>query len=98
DKLVTGVQTCALPICRGGAVAGSALAEIGDRQFCFARTIFQEVFQLGCAMHAWNLRQRNLGRIGGRRRLDLCGNMVPGSTNDNRSEERRVGKESESGV
>ena len=32
---------------RGRAVAGSVLAEIGDRQFRLARMIFQEIFQLG---------------------------------------------------
>ncbi len=33
-------------------IAGNVLAEIGDRQFGFARTIFEEVFQFGRAVHA----------------------------------------------
>ncbi len=47
------------------------VCEIGDRQFRFARMIFQGIFQLRRAMHARNLRQRNLGRIWWRRRRDL---------------------------
>jgi hypothetical protein len=86
--LVVVGEVCGSGFRRGRAVAGSVLAEIGDRQFCFARTIFQEIFQLGCAMHAWNLRQRNLGRISGRRRRDLCGNTRPGGTNDNNPKDR----------
>src|SRR5260370_5852364 len=44
-------------------VAGGVLAEIGDRQFGFARMILHEIFQFRRVTHAWNLRQRNLGLI-----------------------------------
>src|SRR5712692_2096383 len=37
---------------RRRAVTGNVLAEIGDGQFGFARTIFEEVFQFGRAAHA----------------------------------------------
>src|SRR6267143_5130293 len=57
------------------AVAGGVLAEIGDRQFRFARMVFQEIFQFGRAIHAGNLRQRNLSRIRRWRRGGLRGDL-----------------------
>jgi hypothetical protein len=86
--LVVVGEVCGSGFRRGRAVAGSALAEIGDRQFRFARMMFQEIFQLGRAMHAWNLRQQNLRRTGRRRHGSLCGNTRPGGTNDNNPQER----------
>ncbi len=38
------------------AVAGGVLAEIGDRQFGFARMVFQEIIQLGRAVHPGDFR------------------------------------------
>ena len=70
-SLVVVGEVCGSGFRRGRAVPGSVLAEIGDRQFRFARMIFQGIFQLRRAMHARNLRQRNLGRIWWRRRRDL---------------------------
>src|SRR6266851_868947 len=50
-------------LCRRRAVARVKLAKIGDRQFRFARKVFQEIFKFGCVMHTRNLRQRNLSLI-----------------------------------
>jgi len=44
--LVVVGEVCGSGFRRGGAVAGSVLAGIDDRQFWFARTIFQEIFQV----------------------------------------------------
>src|SRR5207244_5625443 len=82
DDLVTGVQTCALPISDGGAAPGRACG--GDarrggegRRDAWARR--------PPGLHAARRSQgRRRGRARGRRR---------GPRSDRRSEERRVGKE-----
>src|SRR5258707_13755540 len=76
---------------RRRAVTGTVLAEIGDCEFSFTRTVFQEIFQFGRAVHAGDFRQRNLSSIR-RRRRDLRGNPRRSAENE-RSPKDRVADE-----
>ena len=49
------------------AVTGKILAEIGDREFRFARMILEKILQFGRAMHARNIREWNFGDVRRRR-------------------------------
>ena len=69
-------------------VAGSVLTEIGDRQFGFAWTVLQKIFQFGRVMHAWDLRQRNLCLIWRRSHGGLRGNACRRGANENNPKNR----------
>lgn len=51
----------------GNAIARQVLAKIADRQFHFARTVLEEVFQFGSTVHARNARERECRRVRKRR-------------------------------
>lgn len=51
----------------GNAIARQVLAKIADRQFHFARTVLDEVFQFGSTVHARNARERECRRVRKRR-------------------------------
>src|SRR5205823_11551068 len=87
DKLVTGVQTCALPICRSGerdrGDARGVSGARGGRQEGVEAAADARLHELGCR----GVRPRRLDRVG---RGARAGARREGRA---RSEERRVGKE-----
>src|SRR5205823_7555412 len=87
DKLVTGVQTCALPILLDQAVAVSSLLLDREREMRPQRP--------GRAAHPGS----GAGRAPspGRRAARACGSRDQARRPTRRSEERRVGKEWKSG-
>src|SRR5205823_8064274 len=83
DKLVTGVQTCALPIYERRVVAGrrAEAVDVGG------------TWQVVAGNHRRVARAQLGGRDQAEWRLALPGSGEPCSVVEERSEERRVGKE-----
>src|SRR3712207_7593080 len=79
DIGVTGVQTCALPICDGAVLNAGSTDAVGDRGFFVAPALITSVTERMAVQTD-----------------EIFGPVVtavPFDTEDERSEERRVGKE-----
>src|SRR2546430_1029223 len=70
------------------AITGDILAEIFHRQFCFARRVFEEVFQLWRSDHPWNARERNRSPAG-RREGGFLSHSRFGETQNHTPQENR---------
>src|SRR5207249_7705141 len=94
DRNVTGVQTCALPICRDGSLR--AMSEISEQEFRAEAAAFLEA-------NAERRRDVKLGWGEGSDRVNLLAEKTPEEERaevaaaKQRSEERRVGKEGREG-
>src|SRR5205823_7262228 len=89
DKLVTGVQTCALPICRVRTDVPAILRLVEQGAIAPQRTITRR-YALAEAPDAYAALDR--GEIIGRA-IVVCDQKERSEVDDGRSEERRVGKE-----
>src|SRR5205823_9760029 len=82
DKLVTGVQTCALPICNGNSTT----------QFVFTVTLSNAYDQAVTVNFATIDGTATVGDHDYQAKSGML-TFAPGETSKTRSEERRVGKE-----